>query len=80
MSARAFETAWDFRNQRVLAVRNVVDLTLLNNGRTTKGQCQLLAQLGRVLLLDVDTLDLGQTAELDDVGCENAVFVSLDEI
>jgi len=80
LATGALVAALDLGHERVLAVGDVVDLALLDDGGAAEGLGELLAQLGRVLLRWVDALDLGQAAELDHVGGQDAVFVALDEV
>lgn len=80
LAASSLQTTLARADDGLLAIGNVVDRALLDNGDATEGVRQLGAKLVLLSFVDVDVLALSQTTELDDVGREDAVLVAVDQV
>ena len=79
LATSTLESTLDLGGEGVLAVGDVVNPTLLDDGGATVGLGELLAQCGWVFCRWVDVLGLGQASELDNVWRQDTVFVTLDK-
>lgn len=80
LAASSLQTALAAADDGLGAVGDVVDGALLDDRHATERVCQFGAEFFFRLGVDVDVLALGQTAEFDYVGCEDAVLVAVDKV